>query len=53
MWAIQFFVDALIVCVLCVMAGGTLIGYYFTKKAEYDSNRAKGISEVLEKMKKL
>lgn len=44
---LYFAIYALIVCVLVLSAGGTLIGYYFMKKSEYEANRAKKFSEIL------
>ena len=46
MWAVQFFVYALIVFLLVMMFGGTMIGYYFAKKAEYEQAKTKGLAEA-------
>ena len=47
MWALQFFVYALIIWLLALCFGGTMIGYYFTKRMEYEANKAKNLSETL------
>ena len=39
MWAIQFFVYALIVFLLAMLFGGTMIGYYFAKKYECEMKK--------------
>lgn len=48
MWAIQFFVYALIVFLLATLMGGTLIGYYFTKKAELEMTNLKRLSAAVQ-----
>lgn len=47
MEVLKFFVDALIIVVLVVLAGGTLIGYYFQKKSEYDIKKIGIAANVL------
>ena len=49
MWALQFFVYALIVLVLAMLFGGTMIGYYFMKRAEYEVTKAKTVADLLRK----
>ena len=49
MWAVQFFVYALIVWLLMLALVGSSIGYYFTKKAEYEMNKIVKMAEVLKK----
>lgn len=49
MWALQFFVYALIVWLLVMLLGGTMIGYYFTKKADYEVAKAQKLAEFIRK----
>ena len=49
MWALQFFVYALIVWLLVTAFGGTMIGYYFTKKAEFEAAKARNFVDALKK----
>lgn len=39
MEVLMFFLYAMIVFLLVLLLGGTLIGYYFQKKIEYDIRR--------------
>ena len=41
-----FFVKALLVFGLVLFAGGTLIGYWFTKRREFEIERFKGLFNV-------
>lgn len=50
MWAVQFFVYALIVWLLAMFLGGTLIGYYFAKKADFEAAKAKSFATAVEQL---
>ena len=39
MWALEFFIYAMIIFLLALLFGGTLIGYWFTKKWEYEMRK--------------
>ena len=47
MFAVQFFVYALIIFLLLMLFGGTMIGYYFAKKAQFEIEKAQKIAAIL------
>lgn len=49
MWAIQFFVYALIVTLLALLFGGTMVGYYFQKKFEFEMKKLVAIGKAVTK----
>lgn len=49
---LYFSIEALIVFGLSILAVGTLIGYYFTKKMEFEANKARFVAEAIEEAKK-
>ena len=51
MEVLLFFVEALIVFTLAVLFGGTMIGYYFQKRYEYEAKRLQAFGNALMKSK--
>ena len=47
MWALQFFVYALMVFLLTLLFGGTMIGYYFQKKYEYEMKKLVAVGKAI------
>ena len=47
--ALLFFVYSMIVFLLAAMLGGALIGYYFTKKKEFELGRIKAFGMLMNK----
>ena len=51
MEALQFFVYALIVFLLAMLLGGTMIGYYFAKKKEFEIGKIKAMAALVKGQK--
>ena len=46
MWVLNFFICSLIVWLLLLLLGGTLIGYYFTKRREFEAGKIAAMKKL-------